>query len=109
MSDKHNSLEEYLVANFKELDPTAHRVAGSGCTDYQKGDISNKFCAVEAKIKRSNKNIVIDYEHEWLKTLDQMPINSKKFVIVATENSFGEKFITMSAEDFFKLLKEAKC
>jgi len=108
MSDVKNILEMYLVAKFKEIDSTAHRVSGSGCTDYQKGDISNKYCAVEAKIKHSHENIIVDYDNEWVKTINQMPMNSKKFPIIATENKYGERFITLSAEDFFKILKEAK-
>ena len=64
MSDVKNSLELYMLAKFKEIDPSAHRTAGSGCGN-QKGDISNKFTACECKIKRSNKNIVVDYKNEY--------------------------------------------
>ena len=108
MSDIKNPLESYLVSKFKEIDPTAHRVSGSGCGDRQKGDISNKFCAVEAKVKRSHENIIMDYQDEWLKTNNQMPMNSKKFPIVAIQNKYGENFVVLSAEDFFKIMREAK-
>ena len=108
MSDKHNSLEDYLVAKFKELDSTAHKVAGSGAGDKQKGDISNKYCCVEAKIKHTQENIIVDWKKEWLKTNDQMPINSKKFPIIVTENKYGCRFVTLTTEEFFKLLRESK-
>ena len=108
MSDVKNSLERYLVAKFKEIDPSSHRVVGSGCTDYQKGDISNKYCAVESKIHRTHENIIVNYKNEYQKTLNQMPLNSKKFAIVCTQNKYGENFVTLSCEDFFNLMKEAK-
>jgi len=107
MSDIKNPLEIFIEAKFKELDPKAHRTSGSGCGN-QKGDVANKFCQVECKIKRSNKNIIVDYENDYLKTLNQMAKGTNKFVIVATQNSYGENFITMSAEDFFTLLKKAE-
>lgn len=108
MSDKNNPLELYLVEKFKEIDPKAHRTSGSGAGDLSKGDISNKFCAVEAKIKRSHENIIVDYKYEWLKTHDQKARGTSKFVIIATQNCYGENFITMGADDFFTLMKEAK-
>jgi len=109
MSDgKRNILEIYLEAKFKEVDSSAHRVAGSGCGDRQKSDISNKYCVVEAKIKHTQENIIVKYKDEWIKTLNGMPKGTNKFPIIATENCYGERFITLSAEDFFNLLKEAK-
>jgi hypothetical protein len=108
VSDVKNPLEMYLVEKFKEIDPSAHKVAGSGSTDFQKSDISNKFAFVEAKVKRSHKNVTMDYLKDWQHTLDQMPINSKKFPMVAIQNSFGENFVILSADDFFNLLKDAK-
>lgn len=108
MSDTKNSLEIYLVEKFKEIGIKAHRTAGSGCGDRQKSDISNPYFQIEAKIKHSHENIIVDYKNEYLKTIDQMPRKSNKTVVIATEQKFGERFITMSAEDFFKLVAEAK-
>ena len=106
MSDVKNPLEMFIEAKFKELDPKTHRTSGSGCGN-QKGDIANKFCAVECKIKRSNKNITMNYDDEWVKTNNQMATGTNKFPIVAIQNKYGENFIVLSADDFFKLMKDA--
>jgi hypothetical protein len=108
MSDgKKNSLEIYMAAKFVEIDSKAHRTPGSGCGN-SVGDIANRYCFVECKMKHTVENIIVQYENEWYHLLNQMPMHTDKFPVIATENKFGERFVTMSAEDFFKLLKEAK-
>lgn len=108
MSDgKLNTLEIYLAAKFKEIDKTAHRTPGSGCGS-SIGDIASKYCFCEAKMKRTHENIIIKFKDEWQDLLNKMPLKTDKFPIIATENKYGEKFITLLADDFFNLLKEAK-
>jgi len=106
VSDKHNSLEEYIVENLKDIDPNTRKTPGSGC-GASNGDISNKFFFVESKIKHTKENIIIDYKNEWLILTTRMPLQSKKIPIIVTENKYGDKFVTMDADDFFELARKA--
>ena len=107
MSDLKNKLEIWLEAKFQELDPKAHRTPGSGCGNAV-GDISNKFCFVEAKEKHTHENIILQFKDEYQHLLFKIPDCSEKFPIFCIENMYGNKFIILQAEDFFNLLKEAK-
>ena len=108
MSDgKKNSLEIYMAAKFAEIDPRAKRTPGSGCGN-STGDIANKYCFVECKMKHTHENIIVQFKDEWQHLLNEMPISTDKFPIIAVQNKFGENFVVLQAEDFFKLLAEAK-
>lgn len=107
MSDHKNSLESWVVEQLKSLDNKARRTRGSGCGN-EIGDISNKLLYVECKMKHGNANIIVEFENEWLHLERQLPISTEKIQIVVTENKYGKKFVTLKAEDFFDLLKEAK-
>lgn len=107
MSDLHNKLEEWLVEKFKVLDSNARKTPGSGC-GWAIGDISNKYCYVEAKMKHGNANIIVEFENEWLHLERQLPLKTEKIQIHVTENKVGRKFVTLEAEEFFRLLEEAK-
>jgi len=109
MSDgKKNTLEIWVVEQIKKFDRSAHRVSGSGCGDLQKADISCQKFFIECKMRRTQKNIIVQYKELWLKLLDQMPCNSSKTPLIIIENAFGEKFVTLKAEDFFDLMNDAK-
>ena len=105
MSDTHNRLEEYLVAKLQELgDKTARKSAGSGCGN----DIADVVCKdfyIEAKINATRDNIIVRYKEEWLKLLSEIPLNTHKIPMIAKENKQGDRFITIEAEDFFRLIR----
>jgi len=107
MSDKKNSLERYIVEKLLPVDPYARPTRGSGCGN-ESCDISNKYFYIECKQKLTKDNIIVDYKKEWLKSLSDMPINTFKPLIIVTENKQREKFVTLSVDDFFELLYEAK-
>jgi len=107
MSDRKNKLERYVVEKLLPIDPYTRPTRGSGCGN-ECCDISNKYFYIEAKQKKTKDNIIIDYKKEWLKSLNSMPVNTFKPLIIVTENKPGERFVTLSAEDFFDLLYEAK-
>lgn len=107
MSDTKNSLESWVVEQLKPLDPHARRSPGSGCGN-SIGDINNKYLYVECKMHHTKENIIVDYKGEWKHLLFRVPENSPRIPIMVIENKYGEKFITLQAEDFFDLLKEAK-
>lgn len=107
MSDHKNSLESWVVGKLEVLDPYARRTRGSGCGN-EIGDVSNKYLYVECKMKHGKENIIVEFENEWLHLERQLPIKTEKIQVVITENKFGKKFVTLNAEDFFDLLKEAK-
>ena len=108
MSDFKNKLEEWLVGKFQEIDPLAKKTPGSGCGWATVGDISNKYCYVEAKQHHTKENIILEFKKEYQHLLFKMPAKTDKFPIFCIENMYGNKFIVLQAEDFFDLLKEAK-
>ena len=103
MSDYKNKLEEWIAEKLKPIDKYARPTRGSGAGN-EIGDISNALFYVECKIKGTKENIIIDYKNEWKKLLDDLPINTTKTPLIATENKEGERFITLKAEDFFEIL-----
>lgn len=107
MSEKNNELEVHMAEGLKQIDKKSRPTRGSGCGN-EIGDVSNRYFFVECKQKRTKENIVMDYKEEWLDLASRLPLNTKKIPIVAIENKYGDKFVVMSSEDFFKLAKEAK-
>ena len=107
MSDHRNKLERYIVEKLLPIDPYARETRGSGCGN-ECCDVTNKYFYVECKQKLTKSNIIVDYKKEWLKSLNSMPVNTLKPLIIVTENKEGERFVTLNAEDFFDLVYEAK-
>ncbi len=107
MSEKNNQLELYIVEKLKPLDPNARPTKASGAST-ELGDVYNTLFFVECKQKHTSNNINVHYKKEYLKLLNETPINTKKPVFVATENNEGKVFITMEAEDFFRLVYKAE-
>ena len=105
MSDHKNELEAYMAEKLKEIDPYSRPTRGSGSGN-EIADISNKYFYVECKMKRTKANVTLDYKKEWLKLNKEIPLGSKKIPIVAIENKYGEKFVILNSEDFFKLLEK---
>jgi hypothetical protein len=104
MSDFKNKLELWLVEKFKETDPNARKTPGSGCGN-SVGDIQTERFYVEAKMKHTHENIIIEFKKEWQDLLGKMPVNTTKVPVIFTENKYGQKFATLNAEDFFELLR----
>lgn len=98
-----NELELYLVKKLQKIDKYTRQTSGSGNKN-ETLDIQNKYFYIEAKQKRTHDNITIDYKEEYLKSLNNMPIDTDKELLIATENSKGDRFITMEAESFFRLI-----
>jgi len=107
MSDSKNKLEQYIVEKLLPIDSYARKTRGSGCGN-ECCDVSNKYFYIECKQKKTKSNIIVDYKKEWLKSLNSMPVNTLKPLLIVTENKEGERFVTLSAEDFFELVYEAK-
>jgi hypothetical protein len=107
MSEKKNELELYVAEGLKRIDKQARPTRGSGCGN-EIGDVSNKYFFVECKQKRTKENIIMDYKEEWLSLASRLPLNTNKIPVIAIENRYGDRFVIMSSEDFFRLAKEAK-
>lgn len=105
MSQLNNELEDYLETKLQEIDPTARKTRGSG-SHTEIGDISSKDFYIEAKIKGTKLNIIMDYKKEFLKLQHRLPINTMKETFVAIQNSLGKKFIVIEADAFFRILKK---
>lgn len=102
-SRKGFELEEYIASKLKPIDKHAKPTRNSGASNGI-ADVENSIFYVECKQKKTKQNINIDYEKEWKKLINDMPINSDKTPIIATENKTGDRFVTLKAEDFFEML-----
>ena len=106
MADKTNSLESYIVSKLLPYDPNARRTRGSG-SHTELGDVYNTHFFVECKIKRTKTNIIMDRKEDFMKLAEKIPVHSFKEMFVAIENKFGEKYIIMDSEAFFRLVEKA--
>ena len=97
------TLEEWIADKLKVIDPNAKPTKNSGASG-SIGDISNKFFYIECKQKMTKSNIIVDYKKEYLKLYNEIPMDSLKPILIVTENKQREKFITINAEDFFRLI-----
>jgi len=96
-------LEEWVLAKVKEIDPSARLSRGSGCgNDY--ADITTNFAFIECK-KRNTKDFTIK-EDVWRHLNNNLPIDTKKFCFMVHENKSGIKLLTLSADEFFRILKK---
>lgn len=101
MSDRNNKLERWVTEKLKPIDKKARPTRGSGCGN-EIGDNSNDYLYVECKEKHTKSNIIME-RSVWYKHLNSLPIVTKKIPIYVTENKEREKFVILSAEDFFDL------
>ena len=100
-----NKLEDWVVERLKELgDKFARRSRMSGAK-YDTEDVVSSLIYCQCK-KRNTEHITISRK-EWQKLQDQIPVSSLKPEIYVNENKHEEKFVTMNANDFFRLLKKA--
>lgn len=105
MSDHKNKLELWIAEKLKPIDRNARKTKASGAST-EILDIMNKYFFIEAKQKLTKLNVIIDYKKEYLESLNQMPINTDKPLLIITENKVRDKFVTIKAEDFFELMYE---
>jgi len=96
-------LEEWVLSKVKEFDSTARLSRGSGCgNDY--ADINCNFAYIECK-KRNTKDFNIK-EDVWKHLNNNLPIDTKKYCFMVHENENGVRLLTLSAEDFFRIIKK---
>lgn len=109
MSEPNNPLEIFLSEKLKELGIEARPTKGSGGGNSTEiGDIYNNYFYIEAKQKLTKSNVIMDYKKEWLKLINDMPIDSQKIPLVVIENKLKEVFIVVKAEDFFNILSKGE-
>ena len=112
MKNYHNSqrpgfkLEEFVAGKLKEIDKDCRPTRNSGASK-EIGDIYSNILYAECKQKLTKANIIVDYKKEYLKLLNQIPLNTTKFIIMVTENKYNEKFVTMDFDTFFDILKRS--
>lgn len=108
MSDKNNELEAYLLRKMKEIDPNARKSRGSGSTGLDIADLVCKDWYCEAKQKHVHENIIADRKKELEKLKSEMPVVTDKSPFWAYENKYGERYVLLESEVFFRLLYRIK-
>jgi hypothetical protein len=105
--EKGNKLEDWVVEQLKNLgDIFARRSRMSGGR-WDTGDVVSDI--VYAQCKKANVEHITISRKEWQKLENQIPVHmaTVKPMIYVNENKYEEKFVTMEANDFFRLLKKA--
>jgi len=105
MSNKFNSLEQFVLEKIKKIDPTARLSRGSGCGN-DLLDVCCKDFFIECRQNLTKSNWIIDRKKDWLNPQSKLPLNSHKEFLLIKENKFGEKIVVMDVETFFRLLNE---
>ena len=103
MSQKNNPLELYICEKLNEIGIPARPTRGSGSGN-EIADISNDRFYIECKIRATESGIHLNRK-VWNKLCAEVA-NNMKTPFYATENSYGERFIILNAEDFFRLIKQ---
>jgi hypothetical protein len=104
--DVGKELEYFVAEKLQEIDKYARPSKNSGAAN-EISDVLNKYCYVQCKVSNISENINIKIK-DWKKLLEETPINSIKDHIFVNQNSERKRFVTMDAEDFFKLYVEYK-
>lgn len=68
--------------------------------------VAEEFIVHNCKQKHTHKNIIMDRQEDWLKLIKQLPLNTQKEAFTCIENGFGEKFIIIDSEAFFRLMNK---
>ena len=105
MSDKNNKLEQYVVEKLKGLGFSARKTRGSGSAT-ELGDVYNDLFYIECKQKHTKENIILDRKKDYLKLKQKISTNSQKEMFNVIENKFGERFVVIEAETFFRILEK---
>lgn len=102
-----SKLEKYIAQKLRKIGDTNARITRGSGNHTEIGDVSSDWFYVECKEKNNKKNIIMDYDKDYLKLINKIPVNSFKEVFVVIENKYGEKFICLEAETFFRIVKHA--
>ena len=103
MSERNNSLELYIVEKLKELNINARPTKASGAGN-ELLDILNTMFYVECRQNLTKENFIIQRKKDWLGSLQKLPVDSQKELLIVKENQYGEKIVAMEAESFFRML-----
>lgn len=95
-------LQWYIARKLNELGIKARPTKASGAST-ELGDVLNSIFLIECK-QRTTKNVTINIK-VWEKLKSELPINSRRLLMLALENKDKKKFIVMEAEEFFYMLQ----
>jgi len=100
MSDHKNKLELWVASMLQRIDKYARPSKASGASN-EAYDIQTEIpIAVECKI-RNIKNPVINLI-TWDKLLKEIPIRSNRTPVLFLQNTHGDKFAVLDADNFFE-------
>jgi len=103
--NKGTELELWILSKIKEFDSKARLSRGSG-NGNDIGDIVSSLFYCECK-NHDKENVILTmkvYNH----LVNQLPIHSSKIPIFVHQNNEGKRFITLEANDFFRLLQNGE-
>lgn len=95
---KWQQFENYLVEEFKAVDPNATHTKGS-----RYGDLKVEGLHIEAK----DYNTKSVFKEEWMiKCIEEVPLHSDKIPLLITRNKEDKIRVHMNFNDFLTLYKE---
>lgn len=95
-------LEYWFAEELTKIGILARPTKNSGASTELEDIICNKFLC-QMKVDNKKENIIIKHKN-WIKLLNKMPINSLRTPLFVNQNSLNEKFVTLKAEDFLRLI-----
>lgn len=99
-----NKLEEYVVAQMKEVEPNIRRTKNSGAST-ELEDVLSKHIMVQCKVDNIHTNIIIQI-NDFEQMIAALPIHSKRLPIFVNQNKNGLKTVTLLADDFFDIIRK---
>lgn len=95
--EKGSTLENFVLESLKKFDKTLHRTKNSGANN-EKGDISGRYWKIECK-QRNTEDITLK-KKVFDKLCSEIRVGTNQIPIYILENSFKDKFVVMSFQDF---------
>ena len=103
--EKGKLLENFVAEHLKSTDKYIRTSRASGAS-YDISDIVNKHFYMECK--NWNKENIILKRKDWLKLLNDIPLNSIKIPLYIFQNKHNEKFAVLLFNDLLNIIKEDK-
>lgn len=103
-----SKLEKYIAQKLRKIGDTNARITRGSGNHTEIGDINSNWFYIECKEKHSKKNIIMDYNKDYLKLINNMPTKSLKEAFVVIENSMRERFVVMGVEAFFRIISKGE-
>ena len=97
-------LEYWFAEELTKFGIPARPTKNSGASGELEDINCYKFIC-QMKVDNKKENVIIKHK-DWIKLLNKIPVDSLRIPLFINQNSVNEKFVTLRAEDFLRLIGE---